>query len=373
MKTLPTAVVKVAIGGSALATISALFLVVHLVREINQFYDDSLHDMAEFKIYANDAWNGMMSFHRPDAFDSIFSRNKRGNSVANLGSGANGYRPPPPAAPYRAQPPPPRPPTGGGNYRTAPAPPAGGGQCNCGRQPSNCPPGPPGPPGEPGQNGLDGTPGQAGRNGENGMPPAAMDSYGGSNCIQAMSRRPHGVTIFPACFYKLLLGRWVLRVRWDCREPWGRRANEDGTGRAAGRGRWGRVSARTASNHSFVRLAGDMGPSGEPGSPGTVGPPGDNGQRSTPIPGPKGVLGPMGPIGPPGEPGSTPPTPPPGPPGPPGSIGAPGNMGPPGSPGQDGNADPSGTDGLYCPCPKRIAPSYPNETPPAKTGYSKKI
>ncbi|PAV87099.1 hypothetical protein WR25_12712 [Diploscapter pachys] len=100
-------------GITAVVTLGAIVSVFYLINDINTFYDDSIQSIEEFKDSANGAWHSM----QPNPFDvrerrSVFARRRRQ------------------------------------------------GQCNCGQQPNNCPPGPPA--GSQGEPGYPGEPGQAG-------------------------------------------------------------------------------------------------------------------------------------------------------------------------------------------------------------------
>ncbi|KIH67966.1 nematode cuticle collagen domain protein [Ancylostoma duodenale] len=134
-------------GITALAVIGSIVAVVCIVNDINNFYDDAIEDLKEFKDLANSAWHEMM----PTADQLI--RDRRHAARHGL------------------------------KYRRG----AGGSSCNCGAQPNNCPAGPPGPPGQPGAPGEDGTPGEPGKKGNTG-PYAGGDQ--GSGCVKCPAGPP---------------------------------------------------------------------------------------------------------------------------------------------------------------------------------------
>ncbi|KAI6206249.1 hypothetical protein M3Y94_00886400 [Aphelenchoides besseyi] len=316
MSTLTIVGLKCVIGSTTVLLSVVLFVLLHLARDINQLYAESMNEMSEFKNYANAAWSEMMSIRRQDDFDSIFNRHKRHNTVANIRSGQNAYRtsasapktPPRAQTPYATA-------KVGNKYKVAQAPPTN--QCNCER-PNNCPIGEPGPPGE---NGIDGVDGEAGVPGKPGISANShLNDYGIGNCIQC----PAGEIGLPG--------------------EQGPVGNPGTVGLPGPRGANGKMG-----NQGERGPPGDFGPIGISGPPGEPGPIGDPGTRSTPIPGPKGPMGAVGPVGSIGEQGND---------AAPGIEGPVGVMGPIGERGVSGKVGPMGEVGIpgapgrdatYCP------------------------
>ena len=122
--------------------VATLCYVGFLINDINNFYDDAMKELDEFRDLSNAAWKGMMpSAHELLRAPRAVHRNRKRQS-----------------------------------------------QCNCGPQPSNCPAGPPGPPGAPGDNGEDGQPGQPGQPGPSGTSMAVSVASG--DCIQCPAGPP---------------------------------------------------------------------------------------------------------------------------------------------------------------------------------------
>lgn len=124
-------------AGSVVAT---LCYVAFLVSDINSFYDDAMKDLSEFRDFSNAAWRDMMP---------------TGHELLRIPRAVN-------------------------RKRQA--------QCNCGPQPSSCPPGPPGPPGAPGDQGEDGHPGEPGKPGPSGT--AVSIQQGQGECIKCPPGAP---------------------------------------------------------------------------------------------------------------------------------------------------------------------------------------
>ncbi|CAI5438192.1 unnamed protein product [Caenorhabditis angaria] len=266
--------VTAAIFGCSLIVISALTTLYSITSDIQQFEQDFISEMVEFKSRANDAWEKMMIGRVSESSSVTFGR-----YIAKRDAG----------------------------YDSGSSADSGSGQCNCAAQSTGCPAGPPGPPGQPGtpgDAGDAGTPGEAGSSGQ-------ADSYAGSagNCIQCPAGPPG---------------------------PPGPDGNPGPAGPAGGPGPDGNAAEPGAPGPAGP--AGPPGPDGKPGSPGTDGAPGSDGTKSTNSPGAPGPAGPPGPAGAPGAPGEAAASPPgpPGPPGPAGKDGGPGGPGTPGTPGADG-------------------------------------
>ncbi len=76
-----TAVGAISIAGCLLA-------IAHIFAEINNLHDDVMQEMAEFQIYANDAWDEMIEMSRGSAFASF-------QSTFRVRRQPRGYAPPP--------------------------------------------------------------------------------------------------------------------------------------------------------------------------------------------------------------------------------------------------------------------------------------
>ncbi|KIH45930.1 nematode cuticle collagen domain protein, partial [Ancylostoma duodenale] len=108
-------------GITTVITVFSIGMVLYLVNDINNFYDEALAELSSFNDMANSAWHEM----RPSYQDA----RERRSAVF----GARVRRQQWPA------------------------------HCNCGTPPGRCPAGPPGPPGLPGAPGEPGVQGQPGR------------------------------------------------------------------------------------------------------------------------------------------------------------------------------------------------------------------
>lgn len=285
-------------GVTAVATTLSVVTVVFLVNDINNFYDDAIGELEEFKVFiqhclslsvvanlvyvkdlANSAWYEM----RSNPADVL----RQARSIAR---------------PRRQFPE----------------------HCNCAPQASNCPAGPPGPPGGKGEDGEPGPPGNPGKRGNDGISVSGGGGAGG--CIKC----PIG--------------------------PPGPAGPEGPPGPAGQDGSPGKDATGYVAS-----LPGPPGPPGDAGAPGTngePGPPGGPGADGTVgkgLPGPAGQAGPQGPPGPAGADGGVGGEPNPGPPGPAGLPGNPGPAGSDGPPGEPGVAGEPGSDAAYCPCPPRTS------------------
>ncbi|PIO72338.1 nematode cuticle collagen domain protein [Teladorsagia circumcincta] len=129
---------------SGVIILVAIIAVGYLFNDINNFYDDAMGELDEFKVTANAAWKEMTETVRAESVQDVRYVLTRARRQADD-------------------------------------------SCNCAAQPNDCPPGPPGPPGESGAPGEDGPPGEPGRDGNSGT----GTSTGGANeCVQCPAGPP---------------------------------------------------------------------------------------------------------------------------------------------------------------------------------------
>ncbi|KAF7637061.1 Col_cuticle_N domain-containing protein [Meloidogyne graminicola] len=275
-----------AFSACALVTITSICIILSLFNDLNLLYSEIHNDLNNFDLIEKDAWRQLME------------------ESNNLNSFSTQQR-------VRRQ------------YEQPQKVPQQQSQCNCGRQPNNCPSGPPGQKGQPGIPGEDGANGLAGKPGMDSVP-IEVSHPTQNACVKC----PAGAPGMPG--------------------PVGPQGPPGSTGMPGMPGRMGQ-------NGGFgpPGPVGDQGPFGLPGQPGESGKPGNPGMRGQGKPGHKGPTGLPGPQGQAGAQGASPPSGKPGPPGPSGPAGAPGIPGQPGQPGKAGGKGVPGSDAEYCPCPPR--------------------
>ncbi|WKY08762.1 hypothetical protein Q1695_007909 [Nippostrongylus brasiliensis] len=324
----------VAVVAAAVGVLCCLVCATYIFSDLNDFYDEVIKDMDEFKELSSEAWNAVTELTVPekpvsksDPFLPAIMRfkrkvhklrrnrnkkhrkknNLRGKPHARVGSVTNGNH---------------------GGYDVPVDSGVDSGtteQCQCAAQQKRCPSGPPGLPGPRGKHGFNGKPGIPGTPAVGGGDFYEGGAQGG--CIKC----PHG--------------------------PPGPRGFDGPPGNPGPPGSGGYAG-------EIDQHPGYFGPPGPPGDPGPMGLPGSPGRDGTPgLDGTGGYVGRPGP-GPPGPPGpSGPPGMPgidavrgqdgmPGSPGLPGLRGTPGEPGMPGTPGVEGG---HGPDAVYCQCPPRSA------------------
>lgn len=136
--------------GSAIAIVTAISVCGLLFSQINNFYDQAILDIEDFKNVANEAWEKMIET------DKIigkyrFARDAKYGDEPNVPSGG-GYSSPSGSISSAA---------------SSASTPSGGnsGSGSSGEAGASCPPGPPGPPGQDGQDGIPGLDGEDGKPG----------------------------------------------------------------------------------------------------------------------------------------------------------------------------------------------------------------
>ncbi|VDK53092.1 unnamed protein product, partial [Cylicostephanus goldi] len=141
------------VGFTSITTILSVILIGYLIVDINNFYDDAIEELSDFREMANYAWKEMRPWY--------VSRRERRRVL----SGMTGSIEKENAIIDSAR-----------SRRQWPA------HCNCGPVSKNCPPGPPGPPGPKGPDGEPGLPGLPGQRGVDGI----QISFGGGagGCIK---------------------------------------------------------------------------------------------------------------------------------------------------------------------------------------------
>ncbi|VDL66370.1 unnamed protein product, partial [Nippostrongylus brasiliensis] len=132
-----TTVLSTVAAATATVTTLSIIVVAYLVHDINNFYDESIVELQDFKDLANSAWHEM----RPTTDEVI--RHERAVF-----------------------------------HRRRQFPDA----CNCGPRSRNCPRGPPGPPGLQGSPGMRGVVGKPGQRGHDGI--AISGGGGAGGCVK---------------------------------------------------------------------------------------------------------------------------------------------------------------------------------------------
>ncbi|VDO58084.1 unnamed protein product [Haemonchus placei] len=256
---------------TAISMVVDLGIVVYLVNDINNFYDDTVGELVVFKNLANTAWDRMrLPSNGTSKIQEVPWLPRKRRHIARD-------------------------------------------RCNCGRQARNCPIGPPGPPGPQGEPGDDGPPGPPGRDGLDGL---AISGAGGSvGCIKCPAGPPGIPGPQGPPGLKGVDGLPGMDAPNGAPGPRGKPGPPGERGPPGVPGPEGPPGLPGRSAQYGVGEPGPEGPIGPVGAPGAPGPDGSD-----------GPVGPAGPIGASGLPGN---------PGQPGPDGKPGKDGDEGMPGDD--------------------------------------